>query len=83
MEQFPPSGSAGGHPPVEESGDMIPVACVGLSQARLYSGLVMFNGLLIRARSLMYRADLPDFTVYNPVLHILISVRNEYANRAQ
>ena len=70
MEQFPPSGSAGGHPRVEESGDMMPVAGVCLIQARLSSGLVMFNGLFIRARSLMYRADLLEFTANNPVLHI-------------
>ena len=68
MEQFPPSGSAGGRPRVEESRDMIPVAGVCLSQARSFSGLVMSNGL-IRARSLICRADLPDFTSYNPALH--------------
>ena len=83
VEQFPSSGSAGGHPRVEESGDMMPVTGVCLSQARPFPASVMFNGLFIRAPSLMYRADLPEFTAYNPVLHILISVRNECAKRAQ
>ena len=83
MEQFPPSGSPGGHPRVEESGDMMPVAGGCLSQAPLFSGLEMFNGLFIRAPSLIHSADLPVFLSYNPALHILISVRNEYAKRAQ
>lgn len=38
MEHFPPSGTAGGYPRVEESGDMMPVAGVCLSQARVLSG---------------------------------------------
>ena len=69
MEHIPPSGRAGGHPRVEESGDMMPVAGVHLSQARESSGLVMSNGL-IRTRSLVCRAGLPECTSYNPALHI-------------
>ena len=37
MEHFPPSGSAGDHPRVEESGNIMPVAGVCLSQARVLS----------------------------------------------
>lgn len=70
MEQFPTSGSggAGGHPRVEQFGNMMPAAGVCLSQARVLAGLVMSNGL-IRARSLICRADQPNFTSYNPDLH--------------
>lgn len=68
MEHFPPSGSAGDHSRVEKSGDIVPVAGICLSQARVFSGLAMSNGL-IRARSLICRTNRPEFTSYNPALH--------------
>lgn len=66
MEHLLSSGSAGGLPRVEESKATMPVGFC-LSQSRVLSGLVISNSL-IRARSDMCRADLPEFTSYTSAL---------------
>ena len=67
MEHFPSSGSAGGHPRVEESKVAMPVSGRCLSQARVLSGLLISNSL-IRAREHMCRAGLPRLASYNLAL---------------
>ena len=64
MAHIPSSGSAGGHPRVDESKATMPVTGICLSQALVLSGLVISNSL-IRARAHMCSADLPKLTSYN------------------
>ncbi len=51
MEHFLSSGSAGGHPRVEESKATMPVTGLCLSLARVLSGLMISNSTHLQGRS--------------------------------